>query len=68
VRLLLTAGFCSGYTTFSTFSVDAVTLVEQGDWRRATLHVTLSVVVSLAGAAAGIALARELVALRHGGA
>ena len=68
VRVLLTTGFCGGYTTFSTFSVDAMTLIEEGDWPRAALYVTLSVAVSLVGAAAGIALAREVIALRRGAA
>jgi len=64
-RALLTTGFCGGYTTFSTFSYETITLIEQGDWRRASLYVGLSVFASLVGAFAGVALARELVALRH---
>ena len=65
LRLALTTGFCGGYTTFSTFSVETVTLIEEGDWRRAALYVGVSVLVSLFGAFAGVALARELVALRN---
>ena len=65
LRLALTTGFCGGYTTFSTFSYETITLIEQGDWRRASLYVGLSVVASLVAAFAGVALARELVALRH---
>lgn len=65
LRLALTAGFCGGYTTFSTSSVETVSLVEAGEWQRAVLYVGLSVAVSLIGAFAGLVLARELLALRH---
>ena len=65
LRLALTTGFCGGYTTFSTFSYETVALIEAGDWRRAALYVSLSVVASLVATFAGVALARELVALRQ---
>lgn len=63
-RALLTTGFCGGFTTFSTFSYETATLVEQGDWRRAATYVGLSVVVSLLGTFGGIELARELIPRR----
>jgi CrcB protein len=66
VRAMLTAGFCGGYTTFSTFSYETARLVEDGDYRRAALYVALSVLVSLAGTFLGFALARQLLALREG--
>lgn len=65
-RALLTAGFCGGYTTFSTFSYETVALIEQGDWRRGALYVGLSVALSLIGAFAGVTLGRELLILRQG--
>jgi CrcB protein len=65
VRTMLTIGFCGGYTTFSTFSFETVRLVEDGDWRRAALYVTLSVVLSVGAAILGIVAARELIALRR---
>jgi fluoride exporter len=67
VRALLTTGFCGGYTTFSTFSYETAAMLESGDYRRAFLYVGLSVIVSLIGALAGIALARELLAWQRAG-
>ncbi len=66
LRAMLTTGFCGGYTTFSTFSYETVVLLEQGDARRGTLYVLLSVVLSLLGVVAGITLAREVLAMRRG--
>ncbi len=65
IRALLTAGFCGGYTTFSTFSYETVRLVEGGDYRRAGLYVALSVVLALAATFAGMVAASELLAARR---
>jgi CrcB protein len=64
VRALLTTGLCGGYTTFSTFSLETVALIEEGLFGRAAAYIVLSVVVSIVGAYAGIAGARHLVLLR----
>ncbi len=66
VRALLTTGLCGGYTTFSTFSYETVALMQDGDWRRATLYVGLSVAGSILGVMLGIAGARQVLALRQG--
>ena len=66
-RALLTSGFCAGYTTFSTFSYEAIALMERGDLRRAGLYVTLSVVLSLGGVFAGMGVARQVVAAQRSG-
>jgi fluoride exporter len=66
IRSLLTTGLCGGYTTFSTFSYETVALIQDGDWRRATLYVGLSVAGSILGVMLGIAGAREILALRQG--
>jgi CrcB protein len=66
VRGLLTAGFCGGYTTFSTFTYETMALVEDGEMGRAAAYIALSVAASLIGAYLGIAAARQLVALREG--
>lgn len=66
VRVLLTTGFCGGYTTFSTFSYETARLMETGDYRRAVAYVVLSVGVSLAAMFAGFAAARALIGWRQG--
>jgi CrcB protein len=65
VRAMLTIGICGGYTTFSTFSYETVRLLEDGEYTRALTYVGLSVVLSVGGAILGIALGRELLALRR---
>ena len=66
IRAMLTTGFCGGYTTFSTFSVDAVALIERGDWRRAAIYVAASLVLSLGAAAVGLVIGRAFVTPRAG--
>src|SRR5215208_3869289 len=65
VRALLTTGLCGGYTTFSTFSYETVTLIQDGDWRRAALYVGLSVVGSIIGVMLGLAGARQVLEIRQ---
>jgi CrcB protein len=58
-RLLLTTGILGGYTTFSAFSLDAALLYERGQIGLALLYVALSVVLSIGGLFAGLALVRH---------
>ena len=65
IRALLTTGLCGGYTTFSTFSYETVTLIQDGDWRRAALYVGLSVLGSILGVMLGIAGASQVLSFRQ---
>jgi len=57
---LVMTGFLGGFTTFSAFSLEAVTMYERGDVVQAALYVGLSVVLSIAGLMAGLWLARGI--------
>lgn len=61
-RLLLTVGFCGGFTTFSTFAVETVNLMRAGDNGQAAIYVVASVALSVLAAVAGFWLAGRLVA------
>ena len=60
LRLFITTGILGGYTTFSTFSLDAASLWEQGQPRAAVLYVTLSVAMSLAAMFLGLWIMRSI--------
>jgi CrcB protein len=58
-RLFLTTGILGGYTTFSAFSLDVALLYERGEFGMAALYVIASVVLSIVGLFAGLALVRN---------
>jgi len=59
-RLFLTTGILGGYTTFSAFSLDTALLYERGELGLAALYVLGSVILSIAGLFAGLAIIRSL--------
>jgi len=62
-RAFLGIGVLGGYTTFSTFSYEAVRLLQDGAWERSLAYVGGSVLLSLAGVALGFRLAAALAGL-----
>jgi CrcB protein len=58
-RLFLTTGILGGYTTFSAFSLDAALLYERGELGLSALYIGASVILSIAGLFAGLALVRN---------
>jgi CrcB protein len=58
IRAFLVVGMLGAFTTFSTFSLDAVTLYERGALMAAALYIIASVVFSVAALFLGLALAR----------
>jgi fluoride exporter len=59
-RLFLMTGILGGYTTFSAFSLDTAVLYERGEIALALFYVLGSVVFSILGLFAGLALMRHL--------
>jgi CrcB protein len=58
VRVFLTVGICGGYTTFSTFSLDAFYLMERGEAIAAVAYMVGSVVLSVGALVAAIHITR----------
>lgn len=57
LKLLLITGFCGGFTTFSTFSHESLSLVQQGHLSYAVLYVGGSVCLGMLMVLIGIKLA-----------
>ena len=57
-RLFLITGICGGYTTFSTFSYESISLIRQGNYAYFFLYVVLSIVLGLLATVGGSALIR----------
>lgn len=59
-RLFVMTGICGGYTTFSTFSLETLNLMRDGEWMYSVANVTVSVLLCLLavwlGYAAGLKL------------
>jgi len=60
VRIFLAIGVCGGFTTFSTFSLDTVNLVRDGEYLYVTVYVLASVLLSIFATIAGIWIIKSL--------
>ena len=60
LRLAVLVGLLGSFTTFSTFSLETINLISHGAHLKATLNITLNVLLCLAATWIGIVLARML--------
>jgi CrcB protein len=59
-KLFLVTGFLGGFTTFSTFSYESLSLAANSDWHYPVLYVGGSVGLGILAAFAGMAVGRAL--------
>ena len=59
-RLLVVVGFCGSFTTFSSYAFETMSFFEQGQWGLMAANILGNNLLCLAGALAGMALARAL--------
>ncbi|MCD1632183.1 fluoride efflux transporter CrcB [Martelella mediterranea] len=57
-RMFIVIGFLGGFTTFSSFSLDAMNMIERGDVLPAIAYVIGSVAIGLGAVWAGLAIGR----------
>ncbi|MBR0797835.1 fluoride efflux transporter CrcB [Bradyrhizobium jicamae] len=62
MRVFLTIGICGGFTTFSTFSLDVIVLMQRGELLPAGAYIAASVALSILALFGGLLVVRAFTA------
>jgi CrcB protein len=65
--LFIFVGFFGGFTTFSTFGLETMKLLQNGQWKIGILNILLSNLLGITLVFAGIFMARLLINFLHRG-
>ena len=63
-RTMVTMGFLGAFTTYSTFSYEAVVLLEGGEWARGGMYIGGSLLLGLVAVVGGMAVASFMLQTR----
>ena len=58
--MMATVGLCGGFTTFSTFSVQSISLLQEGKWGQATFYILGTLLVCILMAWLGCIVGQKL--------
>ena len=59
-RLVFVVGFLGAYTTFSTYTFDALTLMQDGQWFRSIIYLVGTVALGMICVAGGMLVGRNI--------